>query len=168
MKVQVKNIKVGNATSPETHIIVFILPPSLMTSYDTSDKKTKVYFLFFVRKIFSETTDIVTLLKTKDRSTTAKKNFFKRTRDIFGKVFSSCLWDIMGCPALIVTFHSDSGESKLMKMNVSGWLNPSARLLKELQEQHNCFGRQQVKWLFHFWVHILCLPKSSAENKLDC
>ena len=70
-----KNTELGNATSPETHIIVFILPPSLMTSYDTSDKKTKVYFIFFVRKIFSETTDIVTLLKTKDRSTTAT-NFF--------------------------------------------------------------------------------------------
>ena len=74
----------------------------------------------------------------------------------------------MGCPAVTVTFHSNSEESKLMKMNVSGWLNPSARLLAEFQEQHKCFGRQRVKLHFHFWVHILCLPKSSAENKLDC
>ena len=58
-----KNINLGNTTSPEMHVIVFILPPTLMTSYDTFDKKKS----FFCQKIFSETTDIVTLLKTKDR-----------------------------------------------------------------------------------------------------
>ena len=37
------------------------------------------------------------------------------------------VWDTMGCPALILPFHANSGEAKLKKTNVSGWLNPSAR-----------------------------------------
>ena len=51
-------------------------------------------------------------------------------------------------PAQTMNIHLNSGKSQLLKIKVSGWLNPSGlqdSLLKDPHQQHTIFGGERVK-----------------------
>ena len=51
--------------------------------------------------------------------------------DVLDDVFCLCRLDVTGRPAGILASRARSGEPKLNRMNVWGWLNPSAKLFFE-------------------------------------
>ena len=68
----------------------------------------------------------------------------------------------MGCPALILPFHANSGEAKLKKTNVSGWLNPSTRhsfCPRNCRSSTHCLAEKGLKELSKF------CPTSSENTK---